>query len=123
MWWLLACASDPCPQGTVRGSDARCYAPPTADDAPTQAEQDYNAIYGGQDYNPVADPTLPPPAQLPVSFDPWEKWNRQVHRFNTAVDRRVAKPLAKAYVAAVPRPVRLGVSNFFVNLGQPVSER
>ena len=88
---------------------------------PTQAEQDYNAIYGGQDYNPVADPTLPPPAQLPVSFDPWERWNRKVHRFNNGVDRHVAKPLAKAYVAVVPRPVRLGVSNFFSNLGQPVS--
>lgn len=96
-------------------------AAPTGRDAPTQAEQDYNAIYGGQDYNPVADPTLPPPAQLPVSFDPWEKWNRKVHHFNNAVDRTVAKPLAKAYVAVVPRPVRLGVSNFFVNLGQPVS--
>jgi len=29
--------------------------------------------------------------------------------------------LAKAYVAVAPRPVRLGVSNFFHNLGQPVS--
>lgn len=95
--------------------------PAEAGNTPTQAEQDYNAIYGGQDYNPVADPTLPPPAQLPVSFDPWEKWNRKMHRFNNGVDRRVAKPLAKAYVAVVPRPVRLGVSNFFVNLGQPVS--
>ncbi|MGN6513256.1 MAG: MlaA family lipoprotein [Lysobacteraceae bacterium] len=94
---------------------------PAGGDTPTQAEQDYNAIYGGQDYNPVADPTLPPPAQLPESFDPWEKWNRKVHRFNNAVDRRVAKPLAKAYVAVVPRPVRLGVSNFFSNLAQPVS--
>ena len=96
-------------------------APSPSAAAPTQAEQDYEAIYGGQDYNPVADPTLPPPAQLPVSFDPWEKWNRKVHRFNNAVDRRIAKPLAKAYVAVVPRPVRLGVGNFFNNLGQPVS--
>lgn len=98
--------------------DATAHA---AGDTPTQAEQDYNAIYGTQDYNPVADPTLPPPAQLPVSFDPWEKWNRKVHRFNNGVDRHIAKPLAQAYVAVVPRPVRLGVSNFFVNLGQPVS--
>ena len=29
--------------------------------------------------------------------------------------------LAEGYVAVVPRPVRLGVSNFFSNLGQPVS--
>jgi phospholipid-binding lipoprotein MlaA len=44
-----------------------------------------------------------------------------MHRFNNGVDRHVAKPLAKAYVAVVPRPMRLGVSNFFNNLSQPVS--
>lgn len=97
----------------------------TADGAsPTDAERDYAAIYGGQDpdaYDPIADPTLPPPAASPASFDPWEKLNRRVHRFNMVVDRRVAKPLATAYVHAVPRPLRLGVSNFFNNLGQPVS--
>lgn len=91
---------------------------------PTQAERDYAALYGGstQDpYDPVFDPTLPAPAELPASYDPWEKFNRRVHRFNNAVDRTVAKPLAKAYVAVVPRPVRLGVGNFFNNLGQPLS--
>lgn len=88
---------------------------------PTQAELDYAAIYGQAPYDPVADPTLPEPAQLPVSYDPWEGWNRRVHRFNNAVDRTIAKPLAKFYVRVVPRPVRLGVGNFFSNLGQPVS--
>jgi phospholipid-binding lipoprotein MlaA len=91
---------------------------------PTQAELDYAALYGdpSQDpYDPVFDPTLPTPAELPASYDPWEKMNRRVHRFNNAVDRTVAKPLAKAYVAVVPRPVRLGVGNFFNNLGQPLS--
>ncbi|HVR82543.1 MAG TPA: VacJ family lipoprotein [Luteimonas sp.] len=92
-------------------------------DPRTQAEQDYDALYGAstQDYNPVADPTLPPPVELPSSYDPWEKLNRKVHRFNNVVDRHIATPLAKAYVAIVPRPVRLGVGNFFNNLGQPVS--
>lgn len=96
----------------------------TAADQPTDAERDYAAIYGTADpgaYNPIADPTLPPPAEMPKSFDPWERYNRRVHRFNMAVDRRIAKPLARAYVRVVPRPVRLGVSNFFNNLGQPVS--
>lgn len=96
---------------------------PAAQDVPTQAEQDYAALYGnGQgSYNPVADPTLPAPAELPSSYDPWEPLNRRVHAFNNVVDRRIAKPLATAYVAVVPRPVRLGVGNFFNNLGQPVS--
>ena len=89
--------------------------------APTQAELDYAAIYGPTPYDPVADPTLPEPAQLPASYDPWEGWNRRVHRFNNAVDRTIATPLARAYMKVVPRPVRLGVGNFFNNLGQPVS--
>jgi phospholipid-binding lipoprotein MlaA len=88
---------------------------------PTREELDYAAIYGGEVYDPVADPTLPAPTQMPVSYDPWEKWNRRVHGFNNAVDRTIARPLAKAYEAVVPRPVRLGVSNFFNNLGQPVT--
>lgn len=88
---------------------------------PTQAELDYAAIYGEDPYNPVADPTLPPSAQMPASYDPWEPFNRRMHQFNNAVDRTVALPLARAYVNVVPRPVRLGVGNFFTNLGQPVS--
>lgn len=86
---------------------------PAQEQAPTDAEQDYAELYG--------DPTLPSPAELPQSYDPWEPFNRRVHRFNNVVDRRVAKPLAKAYIAVVPRPVRLGVGNFFSNLGQPLS--
>ncbi len=89
--------------------------------APTQAELDYAALYGEPPYDPVYDDTLPAPAQLPSSYDPWETLNRRVHAFNNVVDRAIAKPLAKAYVKVVPRPVRLGVSNFFHNLGQPVS--
>ena len=94
---------------------------PVAPVDPTQAELDYAAIYGGQVYNPVADPTLPAPAELPASYDPWEPLNRRVHGFNNAVDKYIASPLAHAYVDAVPRPVRLGVRNFFSNLGQPVN--
>ena len=90
-------------------------------EAPTQAEFDYAAIYGTQPYDPVADPTLPAPAELPASYDPWEPLNRRVHAVNNAVDRYVALPLAQAYVEVVPRPVRLGVRNFFGNLGQPVN--
>ena len=87
----------------------------------TPAEDDFAAIYGHDEYNPVADPTLPPGVQMPVSYDPWEKLNRKTHRFNNAVDRTIARPLALGYVKVVPRPVRLGVSNFFSNLGEPIT--
>ncbi|WP_447938125.1 MlaA family lipoprotein [Pseudoxanthomonas mexicana] len=98
-------------------------AAPTVADATAGdgAEDDFAAIYGQGAYDPVADPSLPAPAQSPAAYDPWEKFNRKVHAFNNAVDRTVARPLARAYVAAVPRPVRLGVGNFFDNLRQPLT--
>ena len=92
-----------------------------ADGDATAAEDDYAAIYGNGSTSTIADPALPQPIGAPVVYDPWEKFNRKVHRFNNAVDRAVARPLARAYSNVVPRPVRLGVSNFFDNLGQPVA--
>ena len=93
---------------------------PAAANAPTAAELDFEALYGNA-YNPVADPRLPAAAQMPGAYDPWERYNRVMHRINNAVDRSVARPLARFYVAVTPRPVRLGVGNFFNNLGQPVT--
>ena len=140
-----ACASAPKPsaaapaEATVIDSTATAAAPlapeppidPASIDAPapmadnataSEGEDDFAAIYGqSATYDPVADPTLPAPVQAPVAYDPWEKFNRKVHAFNNVVDRAVARPLARAYVAAVPRPVRLGVGNFFDNLRQPLT--
>lgn len=48
--------------------------------------------------------------------DPLEPWNRQVFRFNDAVDRAVLKPVATTYQKVTPRPIRSGVRNFFANL-------
>src|ERR1043165_6851024 len=66
---------------------------------------------------------LPACASLPSGErdprDRFERANRAVYRFNDALDRHVARPLATGYVKAVPRPVRTGVSNFFHNLGYP----
>ncbi len=93
-----------------------------ASDPRDTVNRDFDAIYGSnEEYNPIADPTLPTPATQAISYDPWEPLNRRVHRFNNAIDRRIAKPLATAYVKIVPRPVRHGVGNFFNNLGQPVN--
>ena len=49
--------------------------------------------------------------------DPLEPLNRATWRFNDALDRHIAQPVARAYNRAVPRPVRTGVNNFFANLG------
>ena len=90
----------------------------TRDAAAGDAEDDFAAIYGqpGDASSPATGGV-----SAPAAFDPWEKYNRRVHAFNMAVDRGLAKPLARGYVAVVPRPVRAGVDNFFDNLGQPVT--
>ncbi|WP_051971571.1 VacJ family lipoprotein [Massilia sp. 9096] len=49
--------------------------------------------------------------------DPLEPLNRATWRFNDALDRTVAKPVARGYNKVVPSPIRTGVSNFFSNLG------
>ena len=49
--------------------------------------------------------------------DPLEPLNRATWRVNDAIDRTVAKPVARGYNKVVPSPVRTGVSNFFSNLG------
>ncbi|QNP42134.1 MlaA family lipoprotein [Lysobacter solisilvae (ex Woo and Kim 2020)] len=92
--------------------------PQTTEPAQSDAEQAFADIYGTQEYG---DPNLPDAAEMPGTFDPWERYNRRMHRFNNAVDRGIARPLARGYVKVVPRPVRLGVSNFFNNLSQPLT--
>ena len=52
------------------------------------------------------------------SYDPWQRFNRRMHRFNMVLDRHVARPVSLGYVKAVPAPVRRSVGNFFNNVGQ-----
>lgn len=49
--------------------------------------------------------------------DPLEGLNRGVYKFNDVADRAVIKPVAKAYKAVTPSPIRTGFNNFFTNLG------
>lgn len=49
--------------------------------------------------------------------DPLEGVNRGIYKFNDVADRYAIKPVAKAYKAVAPTPVRNGISNFFSNLG------
>jgi phospholipid-binding lipoprotein MlaA len=48
--------------------------------------------------------------------DPFENYNREMTRFNEAVDEAVLKPVATGYATVTPDPVRTAVSNFFNNL-------
>jgi len=55
------------------------------------------------------------PPNGPV-YDPWEKTNRKIFKFNTHLDNYLLKPVARAYRKVLPDPVENGVSNFFSNL-------
>ncbi len=48
-------------------------------------------------------------------YDPLEKVNRVVYKFNNMVDHAILKPLSNGYVAITPRKGRIIVSNFFDN--------
>ncbi len=49
--------------------------------------------------------------------DPFERYNRSMFRFNTALDDNVIKPVATGYADYVPSVIRTAVGNFFGNLG------
>jgi phospholipid-binding lipoprotein MlaA len=62
--------------------------------------------------------TLPPNSKR-VPQDPWESWNRGMYNVNDKLDRAIAKPVARAYQHVTPKPIQIGVSNFFDNLRTP----
>src|SRR5260221_2741586 len=59
------------------------------------------------------------PAAKRDARDPLQRFNRGVYRFNVATDRAVFRPVAKAWRAVVPRPLRRGLGNFVDNLEYP----
>jgi phospholipid-binding lipoprotein MlaA len=54
------------------------------------------------------------------TYDPWERMNRSIYRFNARFDEAVFLPVADKY-RRLPQPVRAGVHNFFSNLTEVVS--
>lgn len=52
-------------------------------------------------------------------YDPLETTNRAIHNFNKSLDRAAVRPTANAYGTVVPGPLRQGIQNFALNLGQP----
>jgi phospholipid-binding lipoprotein MlaA len=48
--------------------------------------------------------------------DPIEGFNRAMFAFNEGLDTGIIKPVAQGYDAALPTPVKTGVTNFFGNI-------
>lgn len=121
---LSACAQ----QGGTRGGAAAAAAgtvvpmpAATAENTPAQdttntnttvpapdAEATYQALYGDSASSSSTQP-----------WDPWEGFNRKMHAINNTVDHAMIHPVALTYAHVVPRPARVGVSNFFRNLTGP----
>jgi phospholipid-binding lipoprotein MlaA len=61
------------------------------------------------------------PNGKPAPRDRFERFNRSVYKFNTALDHAVLRPVARAYVKYLPRPVRSSIYNFTSNLSYPTT--
>ena len=57
--------------------------------------------------------------EVPIA-DPLEPFNRAMFHFNDKLYFWALKPVAQGYNKVVPEPARVGVKNFFSNLGFPV---
>ena len=47
--------------------------------------------------------------------DGMESFNRRMYAFNTQLDRKVLYPASQVYAAIVPKPIRIGIENFYNN--------
>ncbi len=56
-----------------------------------------------------------------VAGDPLESLNRSIYGFNRTADKLILRPVAKAYDSTLPKPAKIGVSNFFSNLREPLN--
>lgn len=70
----------------------------------------------------VDDTVEPGPDTLranPIAvFDPFERTNRAIYKFNAQLDRYVLIPVVDTYTMVTPELVRTGVGNFFKNIGE-----
>lgn len=55
-------------------------------------------------------------ASVNANDDPFESLNRDILKFNDAVDKVFLRPIAVSYDTAVPRPIRQGFVNAYENL-------
>jgi phospholipid-binding lipoprotein MlaA len=52
--------------------------------------------------------------------DPLSPFNRAMFEFNDRLYFWVLKPVSRGYMAVAPRPVRMGIKNFFNNIKTPI---
>lgn len=55
-------------------------------------------------------------APATIVDDPLQGYNRTMYKINDALDKAIAKPIARAYNAVMPEPLYGMVNNFYVNV-------
>jgi phospholipid-binding lipoprotein MlaA len=90
--------------------------------APSGASTGTNttAATTGSSLEPALVPLTPAEAPSMYTYDPLERINRFIYRFNARFDGHVFLPVANGY-RRVPGPIRAGVHNFFRNLSEVTS--
>jgi phospholipid-binding lipoprotein MlaA len=72
------------------------------------------------DASQAVTPLTPADAPSMYSYDPFERVNRRIYKFNAQFDEAIFLPVADTY-RRLPSPIRTGVHNFFDNLSEPKS--
>ena len=112
---LASGCGTPGPMHAGAGPDAMPPAPHAAADRNAPVEP------GSHDATEASGPdraALPGVETTLDTYDPWDRFNRGVYRFNARFDEAVHLPVAVGYRRVVPREVRTGVGNFFSNLAE-----
>jgi phospholipid-binding lipoprotein MlaA len=86
----------------------------------TAAAKQSSERAAGQDASQAVIPLTAADAPSMYTYDPWERANRAIYRFNARFDEAVFLPVADTY-RRLPPPMRSGVHNFFANLSEPTS--
>lgn len=72
------------------------------------------------DASQMVTPLTPADAPSMYSYDPFERVNRNIYKFNAQFDETIFLPVADTY-RRLPSPIRTGVHDFFDNLSEPKS--
>lgn len=115
---LGACASQSVSIRSVPAENPAAQNAAAEESAAAFAAAAAGAADAGADRAQSSEPPLTP-SEAPSmrTYDPWERMNRSIYRFNARFDDAVFLRLANAY-RRIPGPIRAGVHNFFGNLAE-----
>lgn len=84
--------------------------------APTATDQKTDSADVSSD--PNAPAVTAGESTIDTSKDPSENFNRAIFQFNETVDKYIAKPTAEVYNKIMPKPLNMGIHNFFNNIDE-----